>query len=283
MSSEEVREAWRLAREAWPGVAVPEDDFIVYVEERVNSREDREPQGAVASPHYQDLYLACACSRGDKAALSAFEKQFFPEVDAAVRRFSASIASDEIQQVLRHKLFVADPPERPRILDYSGSGRLRSWLRMTATRIAIDLVARASRDLPLEQDALESLIATGDDPELAYLKRRYSDEFRAAFGEAFAALDSRERNLLRYAFGRGLTVETIGSIYGVHRATAARWVGSAHAALALHVRTAMVARLGGNKAEYASILQLIESRLEISFERYLKLSNETPGGDSESD
>ena len=41
--------------------------------------------------------------------------------------------------------------------------------------------------------------------------------------EAFAALESRERNLLRYALGDGLSVDAIGTLYRVHRATAARW------------------------------------------------------------
>jgi RNA polymerase sigma-70 factor (ECF subfamily) len=274
MKPEEVREAWRLACVAWPGVRVSEEDFLAYVDERLNSSEERGRQAAGAPPHYEDLYLACACARGDRMALTAFEERFFPEVDAAVKRFSATIAADEIRQVLRHKLFVADPGERPKICDYSGGGRLRSWLRMAATRVALDLVARASHELPAEQDALESIVAIGDNPELAYFKRRYAEEFRAAFREAFAALGSRDRNLLRYAFGRGLTVDGIGSIYGVHRATAARWVARAHADLAAHVRTAMLARLKGNKPEYANILRLIESQLEISFDRYLKMSSE---------
>jgi RNA polymerase sigma-70 factor (ECF subfamily) len=274
MRSEEVREAWRLACEAWPGVRVSEEDFLVYVDERLNSPKEGERQGAGASPHYEDLYLACACARGDRTALTTFEERFFPEVDAAVKRFSARVAADEIRQVLRHKLFVADPGERPKICDYSGGGRLRSWLRMAATRAALDLVARGSHEVPAEKDALESIVAIGDNPELAYFKRRYAEEFRAAFREAFAALGSRDRNLLRYAFGRGLTVDGIGSIYGVHRATAARWIARAHADLAAHVRTAMLTRLKGNKPEYANVLRLIESQLDISFDRYLKVSSE---------
>jgi RNA polymerase sigma-70 factor (ECF subfamily) len=199
--------------------------------------------------------------------LYAFDRHFLPQVDAAVSRVRG-VATDEVRQALRHKLFVADAGERPKILEYSGRGELRTWVRMAATRTALNMAARAARELPVEQDALAFIVGGGEDPELQFLKRRYASEFKEAFADAFAALGSRERNLLRYAFGRGLSVDEIGPLYGVHRATAARWIAKAHANLVTHLRRTMMAKLHVSKKEFASILRLIESRIEISFEKY---------------
>ena len=153
------------------------------------------------------------------------------DVDVALRRVAGSVAPDEVKQLVRHRLFVGPPGGAPKILEYAGRGRLRTWVRVAATRIALNLVESNGRERPLDNDAIAHLIGAGEDPELGYLKRRYAAEFRAAFGEAFNALETRDRNLLRYAFGEGLSVDAVGALYGVHRATAARWITKAHGSL----------------------------------------------------
>jgi RNA polymerase sigma-70 factor (ECF subfamily) len=275
MKGMDLREGWRAAREAWPEVDVTEDELSAYLVARGISSAEEVEQGAAPSLAlaYTDLYLACACARGDAAALRTFEKTFFVEVDAAVAKVGgAAPSADEIRQVLRHKLFIAEPDAQPKITEYGGRGPLRTWVRIIATRTALNLASRASRELPFEGEALTFLIGGGDDPELSYLKRLYAEEFRLAFAEAFDGLESRDRNLLRYAFGEGLTVDAIGSLYGVHRATAARWVAKAHADLADRLKKALVARLGVTNKDYSSILRLIASRFDITLERYMKVS-----------
>ncbi|HEY4119867.1 MAG TPA: hypothetical protein VGM56_18500 [Byssovorax sp.] len=266
MSREDLRGWFDAATAAWPGVVVPEDAFGAYVRERLHTDDGAERQAAL---HIDDLYLACACARGDEPALAAFERAILPEVDAALRRFASTLAPDEIKQLVRHRLFVGGADARPKILEYAGRGRLRTWVRVAATRVALNLAESSARERTFEQGAIEHILGAGGDPELAYLKRRYGAEFRASFGEAFSALDPRERNLLRYAFGEGLSVDAVGALYGVHRATAARWITKAHATLVEQVQRTMRARLHLDKDEYASILRLIESQIEISFERYL--------------
>jgi len=234
-----ILDAWREARQAWPGVVVGEGEFADWVRAR---REREEAEGASLAWH--DLYLACACARGDPAALAAFDATFLPEVDKAVKRIRGSVPPpDEVRQVLRERLFVAQPGGRPKIAEYSGRGPLRTWVRMAALRTGINLAIQVGREVPFESDALTFLVGTGDDPELGYLKRVYTSEFRAAFDEAFGKLDARERSLLRYAFGEGLSVDAVGGIYGVHRATAARWIAKAHETLVDLVKKGIRARL----------------------------------------
>jgi RNA polymerase sigma-70 factor (ECF subfamily) len=264
MIPEGIFDAWRTARQAWPGVVVEESEFADWVHAR---HEDGERAANLA---WHDLYLACACARGDAAALAAFDAAFLPEVDEAVKRIGGTVPPpDEVRQVLREKLFVAQPGARPKIAEYSGRGPLRTWVRVAALRTGLNLAIQVGREVPFESVALTFLVGSGDDPELAYLKRVYTRELRAAFDEAFARLASRERNLLRYAFGEGLSVDAVGGIYGVHRATAARWITKAHENLVDLVKKGLRARLGASQDELASILRLIQSQFHITLDRYL--------------
>jgi RNA polymerase sigma-70 factor (ECF subfamily) len=257
-----VEDGWKIGQGAWPDVHVTLSAFSVYVGERL--------EGSHASVPWSDLYLACACTLGDAKALRAFEDAFFPQIEPALKRVAPSIPSDEVGQLLRHKLFVAEPGKKPKIADYAGRGALRTWLRIIATRTALDLGASGGREIPIERDALDVMIGAGADPELDYLKQRYAAEFRAAFASAFASLAARDRTLLRYAFGRSMSIDVIGELYGVHRATAARWVVAAHEDLVKRLRKTMMDRLSVEPDEVQSILRLIESRIEVSFVRLLQ-------------
>jgi RNA polymerase sigma-70 factor (ECF subfamily) len=245
-----MSEGFEIGKNAWPGVDVSEADFDEHVRERV-----QESHGAAS---WSDLYLTCALARGNEAALRAFDAML------------GAIRDEEVRQLVRHKLLVAEPGKSPKIADYAGRGRLETWLRIVATRTALDLAATKGREVPVEKDTLEYVIGTGEDPELDFFKERYRKEFRAAFADAFAALDPRDRSLLRYAFGQQLSIDVIGTLYGVHRATAARWVVAAHDELKKTIRKSMMDRLDVKPDEYASILRLIESRIEISFDRLMK-------------
>lgn len=245
-----MSEGFEIGKKTWPDVEVAEADFDEYVRARV--------EDSHGAPAYGDLYLACALASGNAAALRAFDEML------------SAVQDEEVRQLVRHKLLVAEPGKSPKIADYGGRGGLKTWLRIVATRTALDLNAAKAREVPVERDALEYVIGAGEDPELDYFKERYRKEFRAAFADAFAALAPRDRSLLRYAFGKGLSIDVIGTLYGVHRATAARWVVSAHDELKKTIRKAMMERLDVKPDEYASILRLIESRIEVSFDRLMK-------------
>ena len=260
--------AWQAARAAWPGVEVPEAEFSAYVAER---RDSAKAEGTHVDAHLSDLYLACACARGERPALEAFEKAFFDEIPRAMKRTRSALPpADELAQLLRHKLFVAPPGERPKIAEYGGRGNLEGWFRVLLSRMILNLATRPSPEVPFEQDLLACLLGGGAAPDLDGAKESYREAFRASFPQAFAELTDRDRALLRYAFGEGLTVEAIGALYGVHKTTAARWVIRSHDALLAGVRRKVMARLGIAEDEYASVLRLVHSRLDLSLERYLK-------------
>jgi RNA polymerase sigma-70 factor (ECF subfamily) len=261
----EVAAAWLAeARAAWPAIAVDAQTFVD------DTRARLAPEATAADAralHAADLWLASACAAGDTAALAAFDDQYLSPLTGVLR--ATGLAADQIDdavQDLRTRLLVGDG--RPRILDYAGRADLRLWVRTAAVRAGIDLI-RQRRDLPIEDEELAAMPAILDDPELAHLKDRYRDELRGAVSDAITGLPPRDRLLLRYTYVDGLTVDRVGAIYGVHRATAARWVSAARDTLAEATRAALVAKLGVTPSELRSIARLVESQIELSLRRLL--------------
>ncbi|HEU4614444.1 MAG TPA: sigma factor-like helix-turn-helix DNA-binding protein, partial [Kofleriaceae bacterium] len=96
------------------------------------------------------------------------------------------------------------------------------------------------------------------------------DELRAAVAEAMTQLAPRERLLLRYHYIDAASIDRIGALLGVHRATAARWVAAAERAVIDKTHAALRARLRIPHEELESILRLIHSQLDISLPQALR-------------
>jgi RNA polymerase sigma-70 factor (ECF subfamily) len=257
------------ARAAWSGVGLADEAFAAYLAERLPSTAAE--ADALDALHGEDLYLACACAAGDHAAVRLFETTFAREVDIALAGMGLDAAvGDEVRQILRTKLFVSIPGAHPKIATYSGRGDLRSWVRAAAVRTAISLLRGQGREVPVPDDMLGAVPAPIDDPHLAHYKELYRAEFKQAFEAAFAALQSRDRTLLRYKFVDGLSLDEIGAIYGVHRATVARWLATTRDALLTGTRAGLRARLAIGDSDLDSIMRLIDSQLEASISGQLQ-------------
>lgn len=267
--AEAWRRAWAAATEAWPTVHIPEDAVAAWVAERMPR--EREPVEELARLHVADLYLACGCIRGHRDALQAFERAFGSDLVAAARSGGATVP-DEVVQHLRVRLLVG--PET-RLRAYAGTGPLGRWLRIACRRLAID--ARRSEQhceaKHIESGALMDLLGE-DDAELGALKSRYRAAFRQAFAEAMAALTPRTRNLLRLHLIHQLTIDEIAPMYQVHRATAARWLGSARREILERTRECLSRLLGADSRDAQSVLDLIASRLDVSLARHLEVDDE---------
>jgi RNA polymerase sigma-70 factor (ECF subfamily) len=248
-------------------VSLSAEQFVPYLGRRLSPRVDAEL--ALAQLHADDLYLACACALADPAAIAALEAHCLDGLDAALARFH--LGADgvaEVKQQIRRNLLVGDerPPE---INDFVGRGDLRGWVRVMAVRLALKSVRRMRKDNAADEGLLAALQAPGD-PELEYLKKLYRDELKLAVNEAILALPARERTLLRQQYIDDLTIDEIGSIYRVHRATAARWVARARESLLKRVRSLLMKRLMVGPAELDSVLRLINSRLDMSIRAFFR-------------
>ena len=184
------------ARAEWPDVFVPPEVFVAYVATRMAT--DRSADEALATAHPADLYLACACVRGDAAAIEAFDRRFVSEIGVALGRMRLSAAAvDEIKQLVRQKLFVAEAGSTGKIADYSGRSGLRRWVRAVAVRTGLNFLRKGKRELLVDDDKVLAGVSSGDDdPEVTYMKQKYRNEFREAFQEALAGLSTKQRACL---------------------------------------------------------------------------------------
>ena len=267
---EEYSAALARALAAWPGVAVPHGQLAQWVADRL-------PEGAslldgLRALRLDDLFIACACATGNPAALVAFETRFFSEVTQAVQRVSrSSVSVDDIKQLVRERLFVSDGTRPPRIAEYRGAGALRSWLRVTSTRIALNAATRGPRETPHDDELFANVATSEESSELSLIKTKYRAEFRAAVQTAVAALDPGDKNLLMHAFAQGLSIDRIGAMYGIHRATAARRLTRARECFVEGTKRALSDRLHGASAgEVDSIIGLIQSRFDLTLGSFLR-------------
>ena len=238
------------------GPLVSADRFIGYLAAR------KPP----APAHVGELYLCCACAAGVSAALAELERRYFPEIDRALRKLDRDgDLTDEVKQMLRHKLLVADPGDEPGITAYQGTGPLGRWIQVVATREALMWIRKARREV-----ARTSRDLAERDLELGTLRREYRADFEQAFADALGKLTSKERNLLYYHLVGGLGIDRIGAIYRVHRVTAFRWLRDARAALVEHTRDLLASRLALASDELDSLLRLVQSRASVSVERLLR-------------
>jgi RNA polymerase sigma-70 factor (ECF subfamily) len=255
-------------RSAWRDVALSADRFVSYLARRAPAEGDV-VQG-LRGLNLIDLYIACACNDGNPRAIAALEQHGFGDLESALRRLRFRAAQiDDVKQRLRQELFVPVPGRIPGIAGYSGRGQLRRWMRVIGVRTARRMTRRDGAEIAIDDHLTAVLPSPEERPDLAHMKRHYRDAFREAFGDAMRVLSDADRGLLRQHVIDGLGIDDLSALHGVHRATAARWLSAIRESIASLTRESLMARLGVTSAEYASVIRLIQSQLDISLRGYL--------------
>lgn len=225
------------------------------------------PQGPVSSLaglSGAGLYLAAACLTLRPGALQCFDREILSKLRVAVVRMDGGEAlADDVEQHLRVLLFAPPEGKRSLLLTYSGKGALGSWMKVVGVREA----QRLRKAAPVSYDpeeAMADLPTQGADPELRFLKFQYRQDFKECFAAAMASLDDRARAVLRMSLIQGLSVDEVGKVYAVHRATAARWIAAAREQLIDGTRKRLAEKLGLQSKELKSLMGLVKSNLSIS-------------------
>ena len=78
------------------------------------------------------------------------------------------------------------------------------------------------------------------------------------------ALESEERNLLRYHYVDRLNIDHIGAICGIHRVSAARRLTRIRARLVEGAPARLAESLRLGETELSSVLRLIESQVDVN-------------------
>jgi len=268
-SEERLRDALAACRAAWPDVALSDEDYVAFLGPRLPPGESVER--ALASLRHEDLFLACACLRGEPRALDAFDRlnlSRVPSFLSSLREPPAFV--DEVAQVLRERLLVGRDGTPPKLAEYGGRGSLLGWLRVTAVRCALNLRESERRHRPSEQPLEEAMLGVESDPELAYLKVRYRAQFEAAFTAAVRSISPKERSLLRFYVVDRLNIDQIGAVHGVHRATVARWIAAARGRILEEARRRIRTQMQVSDTELESLERLVQSQLDVSIVGFLQ-------------
>jgi len=260
-----LREAWRAGQQRWPGLGLGFEAFASHV---AALRADGDaPTDQDLACHGGDIFLAAACLANEGRALAALERDFLAPLPRIVRAIDPSPGfGTEVTQSLRERLLCQ--PEL-RLRQYSGVGSLAGWLRVAARRLAVDLKRRDGTSLRQMAQLETALTSSQRDPEWELVHRRFRQPLERAMRAALDALGARDRMVLRLYLIRGENIGAIGRMYGVHRATAARWIVAAQRAIIDAVTIRLQDELGFSARECQSLARDLKSDLSFTLERLL--------------
>ena len=257
-SADPTRQYFAVGRSRWPTLSL---DYEVFLEHCARVHDPEQDANLEAA----DLYLCCACAQGEPSALRLFEELNASIARAAIRRIdpSESFVRDVLQELWARLL--VSPEAKVRF--YSGRGPVQAWVRVAATRLALDRRRSARRDAQRYVALSDGLADAALSPEGALLKARFGPSFQEALQAAVLELTKQERNVLRMHVSGGCSIDEIGRAYDVHRATAARWIERARTAIYDRVRAALGAKHRLSDSEFRSLAGLMRAELELSLLR----------------
>lgn len=235
------------ARAVHPKLAVDDLAFVEFIASRTAVHHARLDIG---DAHLGDLYLACAAATGVPGAVELLEQQCIAQIPRAITRIDRSpMFVTEIQQRIREKLIVG---ARPRIAEYGARGSLGAFIRVAAIREALMEKRATGRERAETLDEIDGIVE--GDATLEMVRREYHAEFQQALRDALAKLDRHERAALRMSYLDQLSIDQIGKLFQVHRATAARWILRGQERVRSMTRATLQQRLLISDSEVDSLL-----------------------------
>jgi RNA polymerase sigma-70 factor (ECF subfamily) len=276
-----LRRVWAEGRGRWPQVELPEDVFVRHVAQLLpEARKKEELAPVLERLDREGLYLACACVKGVPGAIQALEDHYLAKLPGALSYLKLSQTTvDDVCQLVREHLLVGTAEAGPKLAGYTGRGALLTWMRVTAARMAQRL--SASGPEAADEDMIEALPAPDTDVEFELNKRHYRQEFRQALREAFTALSSEQRYLLRLHFMEQLPTTRIAPLFGKDQSTISRWLKEARQKVYEETKQRLRERLGLSSLQFESHTNALASHFDMSLSQFLADDEpaDTPGED----
>ena len=261
--------AFVTGQRAWPEVPLSAEELAAHLGDTMAADAELDLDG-LERLRIDDLYLAAGCALGRAPAIASFRSHFFGDIDRTLRRLGVGTSDvEELAHLVLNNILVGESG-RPAIVGYIGRGTLRHWVQSVAIRTASKRHRSEKRVAATQAQLGDVMAQLDDDVELEHLRLRYAPAYEAALEAAVATLSARDRNLLRHYFIDGLTVDELGRLFHVHRATAARWVGKARENLHNEVLARLQSELGLSSSEIESLARFVRSQVDVSFSRLLR-------------
>src|SRR5262249_20377174 len=151
---------------------------------------------------------------------------------------------------------------------YRASGPLAAWVRMVAVRTALD-VCEADPVITGRLEAGGEPLLNAIDQEQQLIRSKYGGLLQGALRDALRQLSKRDRNLLRFHYVAGMSLDAIARTYRVHRSTVVRWLAAIRDDLDSAVRIRLWEELGISTAEVRSLWNAVRSDVDVSISRLL--------------
>jgi RNA polymerase sigma-70 factor (ECF subfamily) len=257
---EAIRGALASGLRDCPGARLDEAGFKSWLADRNIGAEQLGQNGG-------DLALAYACSNHDRNAVAWLEATHL----ARLRPSLALVAlgeddAQEVRQRLRLKLLVGP---NPKIGLYYGHAPLTTWVRVCAAREALNLKRKPAGIGDDNVDLLERLTSFAPTPEALAVNSEHRELLRQTLQECFATLGPREKTLLRMRCLDDMSIDQIGAVFRVHRATIARWLVAVREQLQSAVYDQMSAQLETSHSEVVSLVRSLRIEIDVSLARLL--------------
>ncbi len=257
--SSALDEAGALGEDTAPGSTA----FARHVGEQLGRTAD--VARAIELLHARDLAMALACVEGKPGALAWMETSIFAKLGAPLARVDASPAFvAEVVQHVRTWLLLPREDGPPRLMDYSGMGPLRSWVRATAVRAALRMRKAKGQEEPTESEVLARHALPDVTPEAMYLRADVRQHVREALAQVVRTLDTEEQEVLRLFFVDQLSLTRMGELLGLHKSTLSRRLSAAHSLLEKRTRKLLADRLALSTPELESLMRAVRSQLDLS-------------------
>ncbi len=274
MSDEIVRTFERCQRR-YPTISLEFEEFKERVEQILagESTSSGGPEGrprpgvALENLHVEDLFLALACSRGDRIAWEYFTDEYLPVTRRCAEQACRHLSqSEDLSQELVTRML----EERRRLAGYNGRGSLAGWLRVAVSHAAIDHFRRNRRQLSIEEAeetghaAALSPAGPGAREQGERLDARWGPVLLGVLVEEIRRLLPRDRLLLSLYYAQDVPLKNIGRQFGVHEATASRWLDRLRQDLRKRIEREMKRRHGIRAAELESLWRWVSEETDFS-------------------
>jgi RNA polymerase sigma-70 factor (ECF subfamily) len=279
-----LREAWLTAIQRWPNFAPYKEQFVARIAQSVEN--NAEESTAISLLRAEDLLLATAALAGCSEAQANLEGLIRETIRPALLKYLRSdepLVEEVAQCTVVDVLYGRQAGRRAKLATYSGGGRLTGWLTTVAKHTANDHLKQRGRMPGHELNELDAHAAPplpDDDQDTAPYLRDYGKQLMSAIKRAIEDLPAKPRTLLKMSLVEGMSIDEIGRFYGVHRATAAKWIKEAKLLIVDQSQQAFCGQTGAATTDFKSIVRVLVGYVDVSIERMLRDDDASSGTDS---